>query len=108
VIPLPREVVDAEIDRIRRRHRSLLESVREAPAVWELHGHALRWFVILRDVAEPDIDLEILEDVIIVRAVVGKTVHQSVLPIPAACRADRPSIRFRAETLEVRLTVRMS
>ena len=105
-MPLLREVVDAEIDRIRRRHRSLRESAREAPAVWELHGHALRWYVILRDVAEPDIDLEVLEDVIIVRATVGETIHQSVLPIPAACRAHRPSFLFRAETLEVRLHVR--
>ena len=104
---LAREVVDAEIDRIRQRHRSLLESAREAPATWELHGHALRWYVILRDVVEPDIDLEILEDVIIVRAATSETVRLSVLPVPAACRTDQPSFRFRAGTLEVRLRVRI-
>jgi len=105
---LPREIVDVEIDLIRRRHVSLLESAREAPSTWELHAGTLHWYVILRDVVEPDIDLEILEDIIIVRATVGSTLHHSVLPIPAACRADRPTIRFSAGTLDVRLIVRTS
>ena len=104
---LSREVIAAEIERVRRRYLSLLESAHEAPCTWELHGDVICWYVVLRDALEPDIDLELLEDVIIVRAAEDdEAMRQCVLPIPPSHCPDARSFRLRAGTLEVRLTLR--
>jgi hypothetical protein len=104
---LSRETIAAEIERVRRRYLSLLETEREAPSTWELHGDAICWYVVLLDAFEPDIDVEVLEDVVIVRAPAdGDAIRHCVLPIPASYRPDARSFRLRAGTLEVRLTLR--
>ena len=104
---LSRETIAAEIERVRRRYLSLLESAREAPCTWELHGEAICWYVVLHDALEPDIDVELLDDVVIVRAPGnGDAILHCVLPVPPSHRPDARAFRLRAGTLEVRLTLR--
>src|SRR5512134_897467 len=101
-----RDAVATEIDRLRRRYLRLLGIDEEPPITWEVREGALCWYVVLRDALEPDVDLEILEDVAIVRAVVDSTVFQGVLAIPSFLRPDLGSIRFLEGVLEVRLVPR--
>lgn len=105
---LVRETVAIEIDRVRRRYLRILEVREEPPITWTVNGDALSWYVVLHDALEPDVDLEILEDVAIVRAVVGTTVFVGVLAIPAALRPDLGTTRFREGVLDVRLVPRGS
>lgn len=105
-MPILREAVAAEIERLRRRYLPLLDIEEELPATWEVRESALLWYVVLRDAAEPDVDLELLEDVAIVRAVVDSALLQGVLPIPGSHRPDVGSIHFREGVLEMRFVAR--
>ncbi|MHC4551099.1 MAG: hypothetical protein ACYTEZ_20300 [Planctomycetota bacterium] len=102
-----REAVAREMERLRRRHLHLLEEAArwlEAPCVWELEEEALHWHVVLRDVFEPDIDVEFVPEAIVVRGVVGMragVVRQALLPVPTPFDPRRASIRFRAGVLEI-------
>lgn len=107
-MPIRRDAIATEIDRLRRRYLRLLEIDEEPPITWEVRESALCWYVVLRDALEPDVDIEILGDVAIVRAVVGSTVFQGILPIPPSLRPDLGSIRFWEGVLEVRLVPRAS
>jgi hypothetical protein len=103
-----REAVATEIDRLRRLYLLRLGIEEEPPITWEVRESTLCWYVVLRDALEPDVDVEILEDVAIVRAAVDATVLEGVLPIPVSLRPDLGSIRFREGVLEVRLVPRAS
>ena len=95
-----------EIERVRRRYVSLMEEVSEAleaAAVWEVAGRTLCWHVVLHGTLEPDIDIEVRPDAIIVRAATGSRLRQTVLPVPRPYKASRPVLRFSSGVLHVRL-----
>jgi hypothetical protein len=103
-----RETVAIEIERVRLRYLRMLKIEEEPPITWSLREGALCWYVVLHDALEPDVDVEILEDAAIVRAVVGNRVFQGVLAIPRSLRADIEAIHFRDNVLEVRLVPQAS
>ena len=103
------EKVESEIDRLRRRYGAV---VRESPdtlevvARWAAEAAGLCWFVPLEDVVEPDIDVEITREVLIVRAQrtwPDPAVLLGILPVPRGFDPEHPVIRFAEETLEVRI-----
>lgn len=91
------------IDTILRRYVSWTEAARRPPSVWDLADRALCWHVVLRGVDEPDIDVEVLADALVVRAVHGGALLQAVLPAPTPFDPRRATIRFQASVLYVRL-----
>ena len=103
------EEIEREIERLRRRYAAFMREApdaREVIARWAAEAAGLCWFVPLEDVVEPDIDVEITREVLIVRA-------NRTWPEPASwwassrCRdgfdPEHPVIRFTEETLEVRI-----
>jgi hypothetical protein len=103
------EELEREIARLRRHYAALM---REAPdsqevvARWTAEKVGLCWFVPLEDVVEPDIDVEIAAEVLVVRA--HRTwpepaVLVGILPVPRGFDPEHPVIRFVEETLEVRV-----
>jgi hypothetical protein len=103
-----RETVAIEIERLRLRYLRMLEIEEEPPVTWAVRGDILSWYVVLHDALEPDVDVEILADAAVVRAVVGARIFQCVLAIPRALRPDVGATRFREGVLEVRLVPRGS
>jgi len=98
-----------EIRRLKRRYAAFLEEVEaahEAPSTWELEAETLCWHVVLRDVLEPDVDLELLEDAVVVRGAVEERVRLTVLPVPAPFDVRHPEVSLRGEVLEVRVFVK--
>jgi len=101
--------IEREIERLHRRYGALLREspeAREVCARWAAEVLGLRWFVPLADVVESDIDVEITREVLVVRA--SRTwpdpaVLLGILPVPRGFDSEHPVIRFRRETLEVRL-----
>ena len=98
------------IDRVERRYRALVREypqARELRRSWTVSEQALRWHVVLdADVLEPDVDLEILEGAIVVRAchtTLGVPELVCVLAIPAGFDIDRPLVRCENEYLEIRV-----
>ncbi|MHC4957648.1 MAG: hypothetical protein ACYTGN_04675 [Planctomycetota bacterium] len=101
-----RDEVEQEMARARRRYAWLLMEVadaHEAPCTWELMEEALCWHVVLRDAVEPDVDVEILDQALVVRATVADRLRHALLPVPAPFDAAHARIRFQAGVLEVRL-----
>lgn len=98
-----------EIERLRRRYaptRRELPDAHEALASWAAEVNGLCWFLPLADVVEADIDVEILREVMIVRA--SRTwpdpvVLVSILPVPYEFDPSNVIIRFADETLMVRV-----
>ena len=109
------EFVDAlerEIERLRRRHAALLRELpatRELPVRWTFGRHALCWTVLLDEegeVLEPDIDVEITSEVLVVRARPQSDEHLTLLgllPVPADFDIRNPRIRYEEGFLEVRV-----
>jgi hypothetical protein len=101
--------IEQEIERLRRRYATALRewpNAREASARWAVEVTGLRWFVPLEDVVEADIDVEILNEVLIVRASRAwpePAVLVSILPVPSGFDSEPVSILFSEETLEVRI-----
>jgi hypothetical protein len=103
------EQIEEEIARLRRRHAALVRETpgaREVAARWTAEAAGLCWFVPLEDVVEPDIDIEITGEVLIVRA--GRSWPEpmllvGLLPVPGGFDPEHPVIRFVEETLEVRI-----
>ena len=103
------EEIEREIARLRRRYAAFMRErsdAQEVTARWAAEAAALRWFVPLEDVVESDIDVEILSEVVIVRA--NRTwpepaVLMGILPVPHGFDPADPVILFREETLEVRI-----
>ena len=95
-----------EIEELRRRHSHLLVECPEAPSLWELTRHTLLWRVFLTDVVEPDLDVEILRQVIVVRGALqagNEPGRQALVPLPAAYARNRPRFRFASGVLEIRI-----
>ena len=98
-----------EIDRLRRLYaptRRELPDAQEALASWAAEVNGLCWFLPLADVIETDIDVEILREVMIVRA--SRTwpdpvVLVSILPVPYEFDPTNVIIRFMDETLTIRV-----
>ena len=103
------EGIEREIERLRSRYGGLLREspeAREVVARWVAEVAGLCWFVPLADVVEPDIDVEITREVLIVRASrtwPERTVLVGLLPVPHGFDPERVVIRFAEETLEVRI-----
>ena len=103
------EELAREIERLRRRYaptRRELPDAQEALASWAAEVNGLCWFLPLADVIETDIDVEILREVMIVRA--SRTwpdpvVLVSILPVPYEFDPTNVIIRFMDETLTIRV-----
>ena len=109
--PLTRTDLELEMARARRRHAWLLAEITgalEAPCTWELLEEALCWHVVLRDALEPDVDVQVLEEALIVRAAAPDRMRQALLPVPAPFDAARMRIRFESGLLEIRIQRRRS
>ena len=96
-----------EIERLRRRHAAVLAEVAaaiEAPSAWELAGGTLCWHVVLCDVLEPDVDVEMLEDAVVVRGAAARgAMRLALLPVPPPYDVRRVAVRYRHGFLEVRI-----
>jgi len=103
------EEIAREIERLRRRHAALLRELpdaREVIARWEAEATSLSWFVPLEDVVEPDIDVEIASEILIVRASrlwPQPAILVGLLPVPQGFDIEKAVIRFTEETLEIRV-----
>lgn len=95
----------SEVDRVLRRYRHLLEEARRAPCSWVLEERTLRWHVVVGDALEPDIDVEQLPDILIVRARVGHEVRQALIAIPDPFRGKVPRCVLRAQLFEIRFAL---
>ena len=98
------------IERVERRYRAFVREypqARELRRSWTASGRSLCWHVVLdADVLEPDLDIEILEGAIVVRAchaTHGVPELVCVLPIPADFDIDHPFVRYEYEYLEIRV-----
>ena len=101
------ERIAREIERLRRRWQHLLgEELQPAPSVWEVVQDSLRWHVVLDEVIEPDLDVEVREEVLVVRGLERRTVRVCVLPVPPPWRAASARIRFRDGVLEIVIEAR--
>lgn len=108
----PIECLAEEIEQLRRRFASLLRydpSAVEAPVRWTCAGVYLRWHVFLEEVVEPDIDVEIQPELLIIRARQDRPSRgrlQALLPIPTGFDPHSARIRCEYDYLEVRLARR--
>jgi hypothetical protein len=101
--------IESEIAQLRARYAALMRErpdAQEVIARWVAEVSGLCWFVPLEDVVESDIDVEIMSEVLIVRA--NRTwpepvVLVGILPVPHGYDPERAVIRFAEETLEVRI-----
>ena len=106
---MDRDELGREIETLRRRHRHLVAGCPEAPSLWDVAERALLWRVFLADVAEPDLDVEVLAEVIVVRGaheMEREPGRQALLPLPAAFARQRPRMRFVSGVLEIRVEAR--
>ena len=101
--------IENEVLRLRRAHQFLLDEMVgccEAATLWEIVDETLQWRVFLGDVLEPDVDVEVLHDVLVVRAahdVAGPPSRHAVLPVPAPFSVCHRSVYFVAGVLEIRI-----
>lgn len=97
------------IEQLLRRHRAWVREIPEAQEVevrWSLCGRVIRYHLVLEDVVEPDLDLEITSEALVVRARPQhhhERLYLGVLPVPPRYDPFRPLIRFEAGYLEVTL-----
>ena len=98
------------IERVERRYRALVREypqAREPRQSWTVSERTLRWHVVFdADVLEPDVDLEILEDAIVVRACdpsLGVPELVCVLAIPAGFDINHPLVHCEHQYLEIRV-----
>jgi hypothetical protein len=101
------EYIADEIVRLRRRYLALLREVEHAvelPAQWTLSREMLRWHVPIESVEEPDIDLEILSRVLILRACREEppdSIVQALLPVPPDFDIRTLTVRCESSYVEV-------
>jgi len=104
--------LEREIKLVRRRHKALLRelpSTRELPARWTFGRRALCWTVPIEEdykVLEPDIDVEITSELLVVRARPQSDENLTLiglLPVPPDFDIRRPRIRFDEGFLEIRV-----
>ncbi len=99
--------LEREIGRLRRRYAAIRREspdAQELVAGWAAEASGLRWYVVVADVVEADIDVELMPEVIVVRAV--RTWPEpafllGILPVPGGFDTGQVVIRFSGETLEV-------
>jgi hypothetical protein len=106
-----RQELDFEMGSLQRRYATLIGQTRTFPAAWTATRSRLRWQVEIEDVLEPDLDIEILREVLVVRALCGtksQSLAVALLPVPEVFDASRPVIRVRGGLLEIRLCRRES
>ena len=106
------EILEREIERQRRRHAALLRELpatRELPARWTFGRRALCWIIPLDEedeVLEPDIDVEITAEVLVVRARPQSDEHLTLLgllPVPPNFDIRNARIRYEEGFLEIRV-----
>jgi len=106
------EILEREIERLRRRHAALLRELpatRELPARWTFGRRALCWIIPLDEedeVLEPDIDVEITAEVLVVRARPQSDEHLTLLgllPVPPNFDIRNARIRYEEGFLEIRV-----
>ena len=102
---LDEQVLRTEVDSLLRRHRHLMAEALRAPCSWVLEERTLRWHVVVGDALEPDIDIEQLPDVLIVRARIGGEVRQALVPVPNPFRGKAPRCVLRAHLFEIRFAL---
>jgi hypothetical protein len=96
------------MERLRARYRTLLREMpgaRELVAQWTFSAGVLRWHVAVEDVDEPDIDIELLADAVIVRAqplATSERLSVSLLPVPHFFARVSPQIRYEDGYLQIR------
>lgn len=104
--------LELEIERLRRRHASLLRerpATRELPASWTFGRRALCWMVPLDEedeILEPDIDVEITAELLVVRArpqADERLTLLGLLPVPPGFDIGNPRIRYVEGYLEIRV-----
>jgi hypothetical protein len=105
----PMRQLEREIEILRRRYAVLVRerpAVREVPARWTATRRSLCWLVPFEeDVLEPDIDVEITEEVLIVRAPASheRIMLVGILPVPRGFDRERPVIHYFEGMLEIRI-----
>ncbi len=104
--------LEHEIEMLRARHAAFIRefpAARELPARWTLARETLCWLVpfdVEDEVLEPDIDVEISQECLIVRAHPQsdeRLLLLSLLPVPSSFDIEHPLIRYEEGFLEVRL-----
>lgn len=108
------ETIEREIGRLLKRHATLLRECSpdcELSARWILESEVLRWFVSFQqEVLEPDIDVEITTEVLVVRArpvADDKLTLLGLLPVPSGFAIEDPRIRYSDGSLEIRISRRV-
>ena len=99
-----RQQIEEEIERLRKRYAPVVRDLPDAQEVvahWTVSEQWIRWHIELEEVLEPDIDVEIETDCLIVRAQHFGTIFVGVLPIPAGFDVTGPRIRCQDGYLEV-------
>jgi len=109
-MPIPLDHLAREISELARRLRGYGEDVRVEsvlPSRWTLSGDSLLWHVRLtEELLEPDLDIEIVTNALIVRARPSsgpRTILVSILPVPRMFDVHDPEIRYRSTSLEITL-----
>lgn len=101
--------LESEIERLRRRYSAVMREspdARPVAASWVAEMSGLCWFVPLEDVVEADIDIEIMGEVLVVRA--GRSwpapaFLMGILPVPYRFDPAQVVIRFVEQTLQIRI-----
>jgi hypothetical protein len=99
--------LESEIGRLQRCYAALRRECPDAQDLacrWIAEASGLRWYVIVADVVEADIDVELLREVIVVRADrtwPEPTLLLGILPVPGGFDPAQVLIRYAGETLEV-------
>jgi len=102
-VMIDREDLTEAIDRVLSRYASWGESGSSVPSIWELADRALCWHVVLHGALEPDIDVEVRGDALVVRAAVETSMVQAVLAVPRPYDPRLATVHFRAGVLQVRV-----
>ena len=104
------EYIAQEITKLERRLYGYSKETPEAsvlPSRWTLAGGSLRWHVqFIEEVLEPDLDIEITSNALIVRAVSAREtvrVLLAILPIPGTFDVQNPEIHYESTSLEISL-----
>ncbi|MGE3164204.1 MAG: hypothetical protein AB7O52_04820 [Planctomycetota bacterium] len=104
-----RDLLDQLIERLRRRHAAWAREFpnsREVELQWTLVGARLHYHVVLEDIAEPDLDIEITPEALVIRAMPSHrepALLLGVLPVPPSFDPMRPRIRFEFGYLEIEI-----
>ena len=99
---LDEDELRSEVERLLRCHGHLVAEATRAPVSWVLEERTLRWHVVVGDALEPDIDIEELPELLIVRARVGREIRHALVPVPRPFRGTTPRCVLRSQLFEIR------